>query len=396
MREHDAVTATTTFRRAAAHDRPAAPGPVRADWVTAIALVVATRALLLAAAWAGQRLLGDGVPVGFAATWRRWDADLYLKIAAGGYAGSDPFSEAFLPGLPGAVKALTSLGLAPVAAGMLLTAAASVVACAYLVRLVRETGVQGGPGAVGLDRTAGPRAALYLLLLPTAVFLVAAYTEAPFLAGAIPAFHHARRGEWGRAAPFAALTTITRTAGVFVLLGLAIEWWRRRPRAPWWQPAASLTAGAAPFAVYLGFLWATRGSPLFLLTAQREGWGRTFVGPVDALTTTLDAGAAATGKLAVTWRLEVVAAVIGIALVVALARRREWGYVAFVGPLLAVLLSSTWYYSLPRILLTCFPLVVLLAAWSGRSRLRHTVTLAALTATAVAGTLTFTSGAWFF
>lgn len=364
--------------------------PTRRDWSAAVLLVLATRLVLLAVAWGAAWLLADTrghLTRGPLAIWRRWDADLFLKIAEGGYAGSDPYSEAFLPGLPLAIRAVASVGIDPLVAGMLLTTVATVVATAYLVRLAEQD--------VGVG--AGVRAGLYLLVFPTAAFLVASYSEAPFLAGAIAAFHHARRGEWRRVAPFAALAAATRVAGLFVLAGLAVEFLRRGRLREWRAAAAALVVGALPLLAYLAWLWRVHGTPLYLLTAQREGWGRTFVGPFDALSTTLSTwgGDYSTG-LYLTWQLEVGAALVGVLTVALLVLRREWGYATFTGGLLAVLLVSTWYYSIPRVLLTFFPIPLLLAGWTARHPRRHDLVLVGSAAAATVGVVVFTQGRWFF
>lgn len=355
--------------------------PARA-WAEAAVLVAVTRLAVLAAVALADAVREGPGPL---ASWRRWDADIYLKIAEHGYGGpgAEPWSEAFLPGFPLLVRGLAAIGVPLLTAGMLVTTAATLVAVAYLLRL----GDAEHPGA-------GRRAAMYLLLFPTSVFLVAPYTESLFLAGAIAAFHHARRDEWAGVAVAAGVATASRVAGVFVLAGLAVEAWRRgRLRAA--LPA--LAIGSLPLAAYVAWLWATRGDPFFLLTAQREGWGRRLVGPVDALRTTLTAWSAdLPHALAITWRLEVVAAVVGVAVVVVAIRRRDWGYATFMGPLWVVLLSSTWYYSLPRMLVSMFPVVVYLAHWTGRGRWRHDVVVLTLAPLATVGAIVFTSGAWFF
>lgn len=378
------ATAPPTSARGAPATDPGRLGPSGRQWLLALGLVAATRATLFAVAAAGDLLLRGGAPTGLD-VWRRWDADIYLTIAEHGWSGpaAEPFSEAFLPAFPLLVRLVAATGIPLIVAGLVVSAAAAVVAVAYLLRLADA---DEGAGA-------GRRAALYLLLFPTAVFLVAPYTESLFLAGAIPAFHYARRGAWGGVVAPAAVAAGTRLTGVLLLAGLAVEAWRRGETI---RAVAPLVVAAVPLLAYLAWLWATRGTPLYVLTAQEAGWQRQLVGPLSALQTTLGAWDDASGWRWLTWRLEVVAAVIGLMIVGVAARRREWGYVAYVGGTWAVLLSSTWYYSLPRMLLGAFPLVVFLAAWSGRAPLRHDLLLGGFAATAALGTLAFTAGAWFF
>lgn len=380
--------------------------PTRSEWRTATVLVVATRVAFWLVAWLAQWLLAGGsgrLALGVT-HWRRWDADIYVKIAERGYAGpgAEPWSEAFLPGWPLLLRGAARLGIPTTVAALALTTLACVVAVAYLIRLVDEERPDGGDVG-GADDGVGRRAALYLLLFPTAVFLVAGYSEALFLAGAVPAFREARRGRWTRVALPAAVAMAARWTGLFLLVGLAVELalqlWRHRDDRV--QRAAAgvgaLVAGVLPAAAFATWLRATRGDPLYFLTAQREGWGRAFVGPVDSFRATWATWAGDyPSSILITWRLEIVAALLGVALVVVLVRRREWSFAAYAVATLAVMLTSSWYYSVPRALLVLFPAVIVLADLTRRRPVLHEVALVVLAPLATLGVVVFTRGGWFF
>src|SRR5439155_19677327 len=99
--------------------------------------------------------------------------------------------------------------------------------------------------AIDHGAAAGTRAALYLLVFPTSVFLAVVYPESLLIALSIGAVYHARRGQWLPAAPLGALAALTRPfIGAAVALPLAIEAYRRSgPRAP---PAAPDPAAPPP------------------------------------------------------------------------------------------------------------------------------------------------------
>ncbi len=63
---------------------------------------------------------------------------------------------------------------------------------------------------------------LAFFLSPFAVFMLAGYSEAPFLALAIPAWLLARKGRWEAAAVCAAFASCVRISGLFLALGLAV------------------------------------------------------------------------------------------------------------------------------------------------------------------------------
>jgi hypothetical protein len=358
-------------------------------------MVLLTRLVFGVAAYAAAWLLASGEGVletGFVDLWSRWDALHFFAVAEHGYSGpgSGPNATAFFPAFPLALRALSATGLSLAASGLLVSLVASLVAFAALFALAERD----------LGEGAGRRAVAYLALFPTAVFLVAPYSEALFLAGAIPAFLLARQGRWTLMGVPAAVATGTRFAGVFLLLGLAAEFLRQRPWSAARVRAAAAGFGLAllPLIAYGGFLAAVKGDPLRFFTDQREGWGREPTNPLDALANTWNTwdGADYPSNWIFAWRLEVLAAVVGVGLVVWAGLKREWGYAVYMGATMAALLSSTWYFSIPRMLLSLFPAALLLAEVTGRRSDRHEAALVVLAPLATVGVVVFTQGAWFY
>jgi len=358
-------------------------------------IVLSVRVLMLAVAFAAAWMLAPGtgpLDEGFFDIWVRWDARHFLQVAEFGYTDvrTDPHATAFFPLYPLAIRALGATGLPPAAAGMLISTAATVVACAYLFCLAEE---EMGEGA-------GRRACLYLVLFPTTVFLIAPYSEALFLAGAVPAFYYARKGRWLHAALPAAVAAGSRAAGLFLLFGLALEVLRRGDfrRAVLARAGAALGLAVLPVLAFAGYLLAVKGDALYFLVDQREGWYRDFVGPVQSFTNTwnLTSSQGSPTNWIFTWRMEIIAAAVGVALVIWALAKREWGYAGFVGSMMAALLTSTWYFSIPRMLLTMFPAVLVLVELTSRRPIRHELAIAVMAPVAALGVLVFTRGAWFF
>ena len=372
-----------------------AASPWREAWTESLRVTVIARVIFLTVAAAASWFLlpGDaGAPAGIFDMWRRWDAEHFLTIAEYGYTApeSDRHAAAFFPAFPLTVRALLVFGLSPVVAGMLVSAVAACVAGALLYRLV-----DGEMGA-----KAARRALLYLTIFPTAVFLVAPYSESLFLAGAIGAFYLARRHRWHLVGLPAALAMGARAAGVFLLIGLVFEFVRQRDLTKQRLAAAALSivVGALPLLAYGAFLSQAMGDPFAFLEHQRQGWGRTFVGPVSSFTNTWNTWSPETypTNWLLAWRIEIVAAAVGIGFAAWAAVKREWGYAAFMGSMLLVLMTSTWYYSIPRMLLTMFPIVILLAG-AGDSKPRlHDWLIVGLAPLAALGVVIFTEGAWFY
>ena len=216
--------------------------------------------------------------------WARWDALHFIDIARQGYTGLgiDPNQTAFFPFFPLLVRGVSSLGIDAVTAGLLITGAATVVAASYLYLLAGEDGDERRSVEVGR------LAVVYLIAFPTAVYLIAPYSEAVFLSGAIPAFYYARRSEWCKVGLPAALAVATRVSGVFLLIGLAIQFIAqgRYSRRDVLRFGAALAVAALPLLVYATYLGAAKDDPLDFLHAQSRGWDRSFTSPISALTAT--------------------------------------------------------------------------------------------------------------
>ncbi|HVL91155.1 MAG TPA: mannosyltransferase family protein [Actinomycetota bacterium] len=323
--------------------------------------------------------------------WDRLDASRFARIAEHGYDNpDDPHAAAYFPLVPMVMAAARAMRIEPIAGAMIVNTVAALVAFVYLYRLVEEE----------FDAETARRALWYLAFFPTAVFLVAPYSEPLFLAGAIPAFYYARRQRWHLVGLPAAIACTARFAGVFLLIGLIAEFLRQRS----WRPrrvataAVALATGALPIAVFFLYLWRVTGSPARFFEAQRDGWGRIFVGPVRSFGTTWETWTGShffTNQL-IAWRVEIVAAALGVALVVWAALKREWGYAAYMGSMHAALVTSSWYYSIPRAMLTMFPAVIFLAAHTVRKPKRHEPLLAVFASIAMFGVIVYTRGHWFF
>jgi hypothetical protein len=364
-------------------------------WREAAVVLVVTRLLFLGVAYGAAWYLATGqggLDQSWVDVWSRWDALHFYSVATEGYSGprAGPHATAFFPGFPLLLRGGIAVGLAPALAGLLVSTAASLVAFGFLFKLAEH---DGGAGA-------GRAAVTYLAVWPTAVFLVAPYSEALFLAGAIPSFYFARTRRWGLAGAFAAVAVATRFAGVFLLLGLALEFVRQGDfaRARLRRAGLGALVAVTPMAAYGAFLARVKGDPLYFFTDQRLGWGRTLTNPVRSLIntwTTWDAAAYPSNWI-FAWRIEVFAAAVGVGLFLWTVARREWGYAGFVGATMAALVTSTWYFSIPRMLLSLFPAMVLLAGWTHGHARRHELLVLTSTPLATLGVIVFTSGAWFY
>jgi len=144
--------------------------------------------------------------------WERKDAGHFRYIALFGY--TDWWRTAFFPLYPLLERSMLSFIKSPYIAGLLISNIAGLLMLVVLYRLVRED--------FGHQRAV--RTVLYLSVFPTAFFFAAAYNESLFLCLTLLSFYYMRRSRWWLAGLFGCLASLTRSAGLLLLIPFAYEY----------------------------------------------------------------------------------------------------------------------------------------------------------------------------
>ena len=256
---------------------------------------------------------------------------------------------------------------------------------------------------------------LILALLPTAYVFTAVYSEGLFLLLSAGSFLAAQRGRPWLAGIAGALAVATRSMGLALLPALVYLLWPRSRKDAWrLLPLLLLPAALGLYALYLD---RELGDALAFTDAQATGWGRELatLGPLGGLWMAVQAGGHGalellrdlpragteiSQPLQVSWWN-----VVHLALLVPLAwltwvawKRLGRALGLYAATTLLVILSvpSEGFplVSLPRFVLTDFPVLIALAAVvKDRPRLRTGV-LVALGALSAAAGIAFSRGEW--
>jgi hypothetical protein len=206
------------------------------------------------------------------APFGRWDSVWFMQIAADGYDGGA--REAFFPLYPLLVRIAGAPLGSTLIGGALASTALLGLALVLLHRLV----------CLDHDRAVARNAVLVTALVPMSFFFSAVYSESLFLALSIGAVYAARRERWAWAGALGLLAATTRSAGVLLLIPLAMIylWDVRRPSLRAMRPlrADALWLALVPLglASYCGFLALAGHDALAPFRAQ-EVWFRSFAGP---------------------------------------------------------------------------------------------------------------------
>ncbi|MCL6107188.1 MAG: glycosyltransferase family 39 protein [Actinobacteria bacterium] len=310
--------------------------------------------------------------------WARWDSVWYLEIAHHGYSATNG-SAAFFPLYPLLIAVFKpAFGGNGVVAGILISLASCLVAFYLLFRLVE---IDFGAGVAR-------RAVLYLAVFPTSFYFQAIYSESLFLALTIGCIYLARRRQYLFAGALGLLATLTRSAGLVLILPLALMymhdrgWNWRRIKGNW----IFIMLVPLGLGIWMLYLYVKFGDP-WLFSEAQSNWLRQVnaLGPIGGLWNGIDAAFQGIktilsssdinySPIDLDPRLWPANNVMNLAftlpflgLAVAAFRRLSPAYAAYglASLLLPLSLPSAFVplLSMPRFVLAAFPLFILLALW---------------------------------
>jgi hypothetical protein len=330
--------------------------------------------------------------------WDKQDSLWFLQIAQHGYSAHNA-SAAFYPAFPVLIRVVGYLCFGHLLLAAYLVANGALLAA--LVILYRLTERE-------YDESMARRAVLYLCVFPTAFFLFDTYSEAVFLLAAVGTLALARSGRWGWAGLIGAFATLTRSAGVAVVLALAAEAVHQaveEHRGA--QPTRATRLGPVPRTVvrlgssvlplagigsYLLF-WQVRYHDWYRpIRLENSNWGRVFTTPWQTLWHGLTmAWRYGQGGNSGWWTLDFILVAAGMVLAVWVAARARPVYAVYTWASILLFLCAAWpqrpLMSDPRFLVVIFPLVWPLARL-GRGPGAHQAVLGvSATAMAIVGWL---------
>ncbi len=149
--------------------------------------------------------------------WNKWDTGHFIQNALNPY--SQVEETAFFPLYPLLIRGFLFLHLIhnPLIVGLLISAVSLLIALVVLYQLMCEE----------LDAERADRMLLYIIVFPTAGFLLAAYSESLFLCLAVLSFYNIRHGHWWLAGLFGLFASLTRSAGLFLAIPFLYEYLRQ-------------------------------------------------------------------------------------------------------------------------------------------------------------------------
>jgi hypothetical protein len=359
------------------------------SWRTALAAVAVSRLLWLGVFIAVLAIDFPSTPLltGIRDHLVSWDAISYLSIASHGYPAHLDYRDAFLPGFPLVVRAMTLVTLDDVTASWLVNAVAETIALWYLGRLVLGE----------RDQSAAMFSVWLLALAPTALFLIAPFSESTFIAPAAASLYYARAGQSGKAIVAAGLACTFRLTGIALIPALAVEQLRRGG----WRPRPEMLLvllAALPLALYGLYMQIHMGDALALLHADHlASFGLQPTPPWTGFAATWHTlVTAGNGETRSIFAREVAFGLLGLVLCAGMwVSSRIPRSIALYCTIAWVMTASLPFWrSQPRYSLALFPVVLLVADLTQRFPRARPAMLGASAVLMCAGTWIFAQGRW--
>jgi Gpi18-like mannosyltransferase len=320
----------------------------------------------------------------------RWDSPHYLFIAQNGYVNEgDPANFiVFFPLYPLLVRLVTFDSAFINLSGLIVSNVSSMFAVIYLFKLAK----------LDYSDSVAKKAVLYLSVFPTAYFLSAVYTEGLFLALVIASLYYARSAKWHVAGFLGLLASLTRIAGLLLLPVLVVEYFNQRE---WKLKMVNLKlfwAGLPVFGflAYLLLNFQVTGSFFTFMEVERVHWYQT-LDPLGGLSGAVGwFGNASFHESFLYGYAQVAFAVFGLLMVLASCKvKLRPSYQVYLLLTWMLSVSTGFWLSVPRYVLTMFPMFLTLALFSQKRP--ATIAIATVSSEALfLFTWLFASGAWAF
>jgi hypothetical protein len=289
--------------------------------------------------------------------WANFDGIHYLTLAKSGYF---QYGEAFFPFYPILIANIHRiLPIPDYSIGMGISLGSTLIGLVFLYRLVLEE----------FGKKAARWSVVFALSFPTSFFFAAVYTEGLFFALALLTVYFVKKDNYILAGTTAMLAGATRFVGIFLIFFIIYGLLKKRQKARiWWY--ASLVLAPLGCICFMYYLYVRTGDPLAFFHVQpafganRSGgeiilfpqvlWRYAKIIWSAFLQPTLASYAISLLELMMTFA-SLVIVWIGI------RYRVHWKYLFYSLVLIVIPTLSGTFSSMPRYMLSAFPLFVILA-----------------------------------
>ena len=324
----------------------------------------------------------------------KWDGPHYMYIAQNGYTNQGDAANfiVFFPLYPFIVRLITFDFAYINLSGLIISNISSLIAVIYLFKLAK----------LDYSDSVAKKAVLFLSVFPTAYFLSAVFTESLFLALTIASLYYARNAKWAYTGVVGLLASLTRIAGLLLLLVLIVEYlhqkeWKIKaidPKLIW------TSLPAIGFLIYLLINYQVTGNFFTFIEIERTHWSETlnpingFLGAVGWST-----NGAFPDSLIIGYA-QIIFAALGLTMVIAgfiaaYKHKLRPSYAVYTLLIWMLAVATSFWISIPRYVLSMFPMFILFALLSRKKAVTIMLSMVSFAALAFF-TWLFATGEWAF
>ncbi len=291
--------------------------------------------------------------------WGNFDGAHYLKLAQLGY--KEAFTQAFFPLYPLLIRTLSLVTQNGLISALVISHLAAFGFIYFFIKL----------GRLDFSKKALNWSLAFLLLFPTSFFLFSVYTESLFLFLAVLSLYLVRTKKFIPAAIIAGLASATRLVGIFLLPAILWEYHRVNIKKPLKSKLANFISlsvlSSSGLALYLNFLHRRFSDVLIFVSSQPDfGAGRqvnklVMIYQVIWRYLKMFVTVNPTNDIYPVLIFEFILSIFFLSLIIyAFIKKLRPSYLWFIVPSFLLPTLTGTFLSMPRFLLTSFPLFYLL------------------------------------
>ena len=327
-------------------------------------------------------------PPSLLSIWDRWDTTFYLNIAREWYTsstiGEKHLGIVFLPLYPVFIKLFALIFKDYMLSGLIVSNLSYAIACFYLYKLM----------LLDYEHSKSLRSVIYLSIFPTAYFLHASYTESLFLLLTISSFFYARTERWFVSSILCMLATATRITGVLLIPALLIEYLYQKnfDMKNFKKDMLMLFLTPLGLIAYLAINYLTFGDPFKFLEFQREHWSETITFPWRGFLGAWHS---------IMWNspsdiisgFQIIISILGFLICIYSLFRIRLSYSVYLCISWLIIVSASFWLSLPRFTLSIFPFFISLSLIGRNQGINYLITFFSLLLFSLF-TILFIQGRW--
>lgn len=193
-----------------------------------------------------------------------WDGVNYINISKTGYSSSGITN--FFPLYPIFLALVNKIVSSPLISGLIVSWVFMVGAIYYYLKIIKLLFKVD-------DNLEALRACLLFILFPSAIYLMAVYTESLFAFASLGAIYYALKRRYVLAGLLTAFATLTHINGVFLVVLVAMILYEEKEKLR--NIATSFIIGCLGIIAFMAYLWAKFSNPFEFIVAQHNhGWLR--------------------------------------------------------------------------------------------------------------------------